>query len=291
MLRPRNSSSASASLSSMPHVARASERQPQLSTSLSTRTPSQSKMIRSSSCWPAFMSAREHMPSSRAIARHFGIVRLTSLEPGPQRQFHQGGTGAAPQDFQERRSPVRDLPTMVVIGARDRETNAAARRKPPRHRQQRDADPLDLARHKRRGIVAPKAAERPCGAIAFRRRLLLAMQRAQQSFGDIALGPIGFDLGEIDEQRHVALAAAEPEIDEAMTGKLRLRRKRLGCRSEERRAAALPIPVIIAAVDAGDALVTGFRTGADSKVDLIVVLASLRRRVSETRFRRQKEAR
>ena len=119
---------------------------------------------------------------------------------------------------------MRDLPAMVVIGARDREADAAAGRKAPRHRQQRDADALDLARHQRRSIGTRKAAERPCRAIAFGRRPFPAMQGAQQSFGDVTLAAAGLDLRQIDEQREIALAAREPEIGEAMTGKLCSRR-------------------------------------------------------------------
>src|SRR6516225_4176210 len=87
----------------MPQPSSASARHRQLNTSLSTRTPSQSKMMRSRSrCGPSFIVISEHMPSSRAIARnfsHFQVIysptahRMDRLEaaedeaPGVERNF------------------------------------------------------------------------------------------------------------------------------------------------------------------------------------------------------------
>ena len=88
---------------------------------------------------------------------------------------------------------MRDLSAMIVVGTGNRQAKAATGRKSPRDRQQWNADALDLARHKQRGVGAAKRAERPGRAIALGRRPLLAMQRSQQPFGDIALGAVGLD--------------------------------------------------------------------------------------------------
>src|SRR6185437_4299929 len=108
----------------------------------------------------------------------------TSTEPcqllrDDQRQLQRGRVAFAPKQAHKRRPAVRHLPAMIVIGARDRQADATAGRKAPRHRQQRQADALDLVRNQRRGITARKAAKRPSRAIALGRRPLASVQRAK----------------------------------------------------------------------------------------------------------------
>src|SRR6185437_17060766 len=97
------------------------------------------------------------------------------------------------------------------------------------------------------------------------------MERTEKAFGHVAFGPVTLDLGQIDKQRRVALAAREKQIGKTMASEFGRRRKRVGREAQHPCRAPLPVRVIVAAVDAGDTLVSRICAGPKRKVDLIAV--------------------
>src|SRR5690242_4208397 len=79
------------------------------------------------------------------------------------------------------------------------------------------------------------------------------------------------------------------EIGKAMAGELHCGRKGVTGVAQHLRGAALPVGVIVAAVDAGDALVAGGAAGAEGEIDPMAVLASLRRGICQPIVRREIE--
>src|SRR5689334_17857196 len=115
------------------------------------------------------------------------------------------------------------------------------------------------------------------------------MQRAQEPLGDVALGPVGLDLGQVHEESKIALARGEPEIGAAMAGELgRVRERRRGVAQHLCRP-PLPVAVVIPAVEAGDALVARGGSRAEREVDLIAVTTRWRLGAGELVIRREKE--
>src|SRR5579871_480099 len=229
---------------------------------------------------------RDRGQSSPDIA---SLIRATSVSH--HRQFQRRRIALAPQHPDQRRAAVRNLGTVIVVGAGDREADAAAGGKAPRHRQKRNADALDLSRHKRSGVGARKRAEWPTGAIGRRRGRFLAMQSAQKTFRDISLPAAGLNLSEIDAQREVALTAREIEIGQTVAGELHWLIERCGGVVQHHGGSSLPVRIIVAAVKSGDTLIASVRPGTDGEIDLVLVRARARRGIGKTTIRCRKKSR
>lgn len=97
------------------------------------------------------------------------------------------------------------------------------------------------------------------------------MEEAEQSFGDVPVGAVGFDFGQVYEQRGVGFGRADPEIGDGVSGERDRCRQRFGCVAEHLVGPPLPGGVVAPGVDGGDAFVAGVVSRSDAEIDLVGV--------------------
>ncbi len=115
------------------------------------------------------------------------------------------------------------------------------------------------------------------------------MERAQKAFRDIALGPVGLDFREVDKQCRIGLARGQKQVGKAVAGKLHRLAQRLGCIAEHSIRTALPIRIVVSAINTRDTLVARACAGADREIDPVGVAAHRRRCAGKPVILRQEE--